>query len=358
MTRQSPRDARLELALEGGVPDFPASGPVAVFRPSAEDRLDAIAPERLHVFTGLRPDYDAFAARGHTVGRSPDPEARHEGAIVCAPRVRAQAQGLIAAACACTNGPVLIDGQKTDGIDSLLRACRARMTVSEPIVKAHGRLFAIDAAAGRRALADWELRRQRMADGFTTLPGVFSADGPDPGSMLLAAALPARLPARIADLGAGWGWLSAQVLTRDGIEELHLVEAEADALDCARMNLTDARVRFHWADARTVNLGAPLDAVVMNPPFHPGRSPDPELGRAFVAAAARLLGQQGVLWMVSNRHMPYSEALATHFAQVGELPGSTAAFRLTRAARPRSARAASGAGAPRARPVQREARNR
>mgnify|MGYP006896058370 CR=1 FL=1 len=39
-------------------------------------------------------------------------------------------------------------------------------------------------------------RAVEVAPGFVTLPGVFSADGPDPGSVALAAALPAEVIAK------------------------------------------------------------------------------------------------------------------------------------------------------------------
>ena len=355
MTVQSPRDARLRLAFSGALQGIAAVGPVAVFRPDAGDRLDAIAAERLHIHTGWRPAFDAFAARDLPVERAPRPGGTpHVAALVCVPRSRDMAQGLIAAACCCTQGPVLVDGQKTDGIDAILRACKARVAVAGPVIKGHGKLFAIDAAEGRAALADWLPQPKRIAGGFVTLPGVFSADGPDPGSMLLAAALPGRLPPRIADLGAGWGWLAAEVLRREGVEEVHLVEAEADALDCARRNVTDPRAVFHWADARSFHAAAGFDAVVMNPPFHPARRPDPELGRAFVAAAARLLHPSGVLWMVANRHLPYADALNDAFADVRELPGSSGAYRLTQASRPRSRPSVAGKGASAVQPARRK----
>ena len=172
-----------------------------------------------------------------------------------------------------------------------------------------------------------------MAPGFVTLPGVFSADGPDPGSRALAAALPERLPRRMADLGAGWGWLSAQVLARPGVEELHLIEADHAALACARANVTDPRAVFHWADATRFRPPAPLDGVVMNPPFHSGRAADPALGAAFIRAAAGMLGTSGRLWMVANRHLPYEAALAQVFREVAEI-GGDGGFKVFLAARP------------------------
>ena len=59
-----------------------------------------------------------------------------------------------------------------------------------------------------------------------------------------------------------------------------------------------------------------MDAVVMNPPFHTGRTAEPGLGQAFITAAARLLAPQGQLWMVANRHLPYETALGGQFAHV------------------------------------------
>ncbi|NET52538.1 MAG: methyltransferase, partial [Merismopedia sp. SIO2A8] len=53
----------------------------------------------------------------------------------------------------------------------------------------------------------------------------FSADGIDPASSILAAALPEDLGRQVADLGAGWGFLSAHVLTRESVGAVHLVEA-------------------------------------------------------------------------------------------------------------------------------------
>ena len=193
-------------------------------------------------------------------------------------------------------------------------------------------IFSFD-APGPEVFADWAARPNTLPDGFQTLPGVFSADGVDPASELLAEALPESLPRRVADLGAGWGYLSRAILARTGVEELHLVEAEAAALAIARRNITDPRAQFHWADATRLRLGGPVDAVVMNPPFHTGRSADPALGAAFITAAAGYLGPAGTLWMVANRHLPYDTPLAAAFRDIKEI-GSNRSFRLIRAHRP------------------------
>ena len=154
--------------------------------------------------------------------------------------------------------------------------------------------------------------------------GVFSADGIDPGSCMLAAALPRTLSGQIADLGAGWGFLAGSALENcPKISSLHLVEAQASALSCAKRNVSDPRARFHWADAIAWTGADRLDAVIMNPPFHTGRKADMSLGQSFVQSAARLLRKKGDMWMVANRHLKYEPAIIDHFGGFEEIAGDT-----------------------------------
>ena len=115
-------------------------------------------------------------------------------------------------------GPVWVDGAKTDGIDSMLRDLRAHLPVGETLAKAHGKIARLSAGPGLPE--GWAATDLHPAPGFVTRPGVFSAETVDRGSALLAAALPPKLPARVAHLGAGWGWLSVQVLARGGVAAL------------------------------------------------------------------------------------------------------------------------------------------
>jgi 16S rRNA (guanine1207-N2)-methyltransferase len=325
--------SRLSLALESGAFVLPAEGRICVLRPRAVLDLSALPKDRVVVVQGFRPDHDAFAAQGYATGVAPS--GGFAAAVVCIPRSKAEARALVAQAAALVapGGPIAVDGQKTDGIDSLLRDLRAKVALGEALAKAHGKI-AVFASPGPGALADWAGGApRRLPEGFVTRPAAFSADGVDPGSAALAAALPGKLPARVADIGAGWGYLAAEALKREGVGEVHLVEAEHDALEAARANIADPRARFHWADATRFTPDARFGAVVMNPPFHSGRAADPGLGRAFIAAAARMLLPSGTLWMVANRHLPYERTLAELFREVVELPGPPA-YKLYRATGP------------------------
>lgn len=337
---------RLSVALDA--PDaLPPEGRIALFRPTSETDLSDLPRARVHAVQGFRPDYEVLAARGFAV--SPGAEPPYAAAVVFLPRAKAEARGLLAEANAAVapGGPIWVDGLKTDGVDSVLRDLRGLVAVDPPYAKAHGKIFRFTATPG--ALGAWAAQPGQPAPGFTTLPGVFSADGVDRGSALLAACLPDTLPERMVDLGAGWGWLAAQVLARKGVESLDLVEAEHAALECSKMNIADPRARFHWADARSVKFENRPLGVVMNPPFHTTRAADPGLGAAFIRAAAGMLSLSGTLWMVANRHLPYDEVLRACFHEVHELvppTGRDGAFRIIRAERPIAHASASPAPAP------------
>ncbi len=324
------RSSRLELALQSGALPLPEGGLIAVYGPRTGDDLSSLPKARVQVVTGFRPDHDAFAAQGYAVRH--DGTARYAAAVVCLPRARAAARALLAQAAAevAPGGIIAVDGQKTDGIDTALKDLRARVAVSNALSKAHGKLFTF---AASDALADWAATSGIIAGGFQTLPGTFSADAPDAGSALLAAALPAKLGGRVADLGAGWGYLGRAILARDGVKSLDLIEADFAALSCARINITDPRASFHWADVRSHRPAHLMDTIVMNPPFHTGRDADPALGVAFLRAARAMLVPSGVLWLVANRGLPYMPVLATLFRQIDDI-GGTPAFRLTRCTLP------------------------
>ncbi len=320
---------RLDLAVKGGALGEPLPPRIAVFRPRAGRDLWTLGQDRVQVIQGFRPDHDAYANLGFAV--SPTAEGTYDAAVICVPRAKDEARALIAQAVALTGGgPVLVDGQKDDGIASLLKDCSGRTGIVGTLSKAHGKAFWFRGGD----FADWlPAEPLSLAGGFQTVPGIFSADAPDPGSVLLADSLPASLPRNVVDLGAGWGYLARAILDRRGVEKLHLVEAEHAALTCARVNADDPRVVFHWADANGFGPDRAYDAVVMNPPFHVGRVTDVGTGQAFIATAARLLKPSGRLWLVANRHLPYERHLRTFFAEVRDVAGDTR-YKVFEAARP------------------------
>lgn len=176
-------------------------------------------------------------------------------------------------------------------------------------------------------LAQWQeaAEMRRMMNGrFWSRPGLFSWDRIDPGSQLLTEHLPAEISGAVADLGAGWGFLSDFLLRhRPEITALDCYEADRLAHECLRRNLGLVPVRLRpqikWHDV-TQGLGrASYDWIVMNPPFHESRQPDPSLGLRFIAAAAQALKPRGQLWLVANKHLPYENLMRESFVKTATI---------------------------------------
>lgn len=304
-------------------------GKVALFGALAADGLGDLDPAGVEVIQTSHPEFTTWEKR--TTTRTA-PAGPYAAAIVTLPRARALSQDMIArAAKAAPGGLIIVNGAKNHGIEPILKALKPRVTLLGQVSKAHGKCLWFQSSD---ALDDWALPdMSKNAEGDFTAPGVFSADAADPASRALAEALPDTLKGRFADLGAGWGWLSREILKRQGVSELHLVEADLAALNCAKANVSDDRARFHWHDALNWKAPAALDGIAMNPPFHTGRKGEPGLGQSFITTAARLLAPHGQLWLVANRHLPYETTLEQKFRDVSEIAG-TSKFKVLHAARP------------------------
>jgi 16S rRNA (guanine1207-N2)-methyltransferase len=127
----------------------------------------------------------------------------------------------------------------------------------------------------------------------------------------------------VADFGAGWGYLAAELLSRsDAVSRIDLYEADFEALEAARGNLaavrSGAKTGFFWSDLLSEPVERRYDFIVMNPPFHTGRAAEPAIGHGMILAAAHALKPGGRLYLVANRQLPYEQLLAREFRQSGE----------------------------------------
>jgi len=147
--------------------------------------------------------------------------------------------------------------------------------------------------------------------GLVSQPGLFSWDRADIGSNLLLEQLP-ELSGSGMDLCSGYGLLSKQILqSSPDVENIHMVEADYLALQCAKTNTKkwQERVQSHWADATVDTLPGNLDWIVCNPPFHTGQTRDVDLGQQIVRRACHRLKKGGSLFLVANRKLPYEHIL-------------------------------------------------
>ena len=308
----------------------------------------------------FKPEAERLARIGvELIDENALPAGKFPLVLVLPPRQREEARALLAKACAAVapGGVVVVSVSNDEGAKSRETDLRQLAGQVSVVSKHHCRVFwtlpgaTIDAAL-QVQWADADAARRILATdvpggGFQTRPGVFAWDRVDAASALLAAALPDDLRGRVADFGAGWGYLALEVLARcPQVTSLDLYEADERALALAEANLSDVTsqtrnlpVEFHWQDV-AAGVSERFDAIVCNPPFHAlGRGDRPDIGRAFIAAAALALNPGGRLWLVANRHLPYEQALADGFAEVA-IVAQEGGFKIVRATKAAAVRAA------------------
>jgi 16S rRNA (guanine1207-N2)-methyltransferase len=316
-------DARdtLLLAFDKGLASHPAQGSRWLFLnaqplpPAGRELVPLLACEQ-----GFRPHFLSLQKAGYDVEPSRAGEAGFAGAMFMLSRSRQLNEVMLSRAwdSAEPGGMIVVAGENNDGAKSLRKYVARHCGAAESISKHHAIAFAFQRTDAANPFPQQTKPRR---GGYEILPGMFSADGPDEGSSLLAAHFNDRIDGDVADFGAGWGYLGTQLLqTAFRIDAFDSIEADFASLQAAQTNLEglagETRMGFHWLDLTKEALPAQYDWIVMNPPFHDGRAAVPALGAAFIAAAASALKSGGTLLMVANRNLPYEAPLARHFKTV------------------------------------------
>jgi 16S rRNA (guanine1207-N2)-methyltransferase len=284
-----------------------------VFNAETPHQIAALKDLKPTIYQTFAPSVTNLEAAGYDVVQSV--QSDFDVAVVLLPKAKALSRHLIATAQKCTHsGLVIVDGQKDAGIDPILKDLRKRASLGDAVSKAHGKIAWF---SGDTDLSDYFDTPKSLADGFKTVAGVFSADAADPASELLLSVLP-RLTGNVADLGAGWGYLTRK-LTEMPTKGVIAVEADHRAIEMARVNVPSSKVKFVWADATAWRADEALDTVVMNPPFHNFGKANPGIGIDFIKTAVRSLKAQGDCYIVANRHLPYEQTLNDLFLNVSKV---------------------------------------
>ena len=329
-------DAALEALFlplaEGEVAFPPGKGDVLFLRARAGAWLHAWPRGAFTCEQGFKPANDELAQYRMQAASPVAADRRFPLVLVLPPRQRDEARALLARAVrhAAPAGIVVACQSNSEGARSgeadlarlagpvrSLSKHKCRVFWSAPVGE-HPDDAQLDAWLALDAI-------QPILDGrYVSRPGLFAWDRIDPASALLAEHLPATLHGHVADLGAGYGYLSTELVRRCArVDAIDLYEADQRALEPARRNLERAMAAadrpvatsMFWHDVAQ-GLERRYDAIVSNPPFHQGRADRPELGQAFITAASKALRDDGELWLVANRHLPYESTLAARFGEV------------------------------------------
>lgn len=159
-------------------------------------------------------------------------------------------------------------------------------------------------------------------ENFYSQVGVYGWDKVDLGSKLLVQNLPDNLYGVGADFGCGYGYIAKKICEKyQLISKLFCIDIDWRSIECAKLNLKPFQEKisteFLWTDLTQKPIGlAPLDFIVMNPPFHKGKETKIDLGKDMIKTAHSRLKNGGKLYIVANRQLPYEGVLNTLFRKV------------------------------------------
>lgn len=285
-----------------------------------------IADEWKSILTCLqpfKPDYLNLQKAGFNAVPRLQGNEEFDGALILLGKHRGRNEGWLAQALnqVKAGGRIVVCGNKKLGVDSFRKTVESIAPVEDRLSKNHAVVFWFNRSVeiNKEKVQSLIPTPTQVESRFNTAPGMFSHTAIDNGSAMLVKHFAGRISGHVADFGAGWGYLASEVLKYpEKLKSLDLYEADFEALEAAKTNITGGEipVKFHWHDVNSEAITEIYDTIVMNPPFHAGRSADPTMGQGFIAAAAKRMKPGGRLLLVANRQMPYEAGLKSLFKHV------------------------------------------
>jgi len=141
----------------------------------------------------------------------------------------------------------------------------------------------------------------------------------------------------IADLGCGNGILSLAMAKLHSTKSLNfeLFDESNQAVKCAKHNWllnqisnnTQHHACFIQNDGLLNQPSNKYNVILCNPPFHQNNTVGIHITQSLIKQAKQCLSQQGSLWIVANRQLPYLKTLKANFKQVTQI-SENAKFRV------------------------------
>ena len=215
-------------------------------------------------------------------------------------------------------GKIIINGDNQIGVKSFLKNISNHWPAVKTVIKKKGRTVLYQKTTP--SFGRWKKYRDFCInrDGYYTRCDMFSPKEVDKGSKKLTSVFSSKLFGEVADLGAGWGYLSKEALRlNDKITRVTLFESNYSAYLASKKNIDDKRATFRWASLKNIrNLKLRFNHVICNPPFHSGHTKDIDLLRSFIFYSSRLINRQGSVWMVFVSGIYLESELKDHFDNI------------------------------------------
>ena len=164
---------------------------------------------------------------------------------------------------------------------------------------------------------------------LTNHANVFSRDNLDIGTRFFLQHLPIRANAHhIIDLACGNGVIGLVAAKKNPQAHLYFIDESFMAVASAQENFQQAfgntrHAEFQVADGLSNTTPNSADLILCNPPFHQQQTIGDHIAKQFFHQAKTVLKQDGELWIVANRHLPYYHELKCLFNQCQQVAGNT-----------------------------------
>lgn len=166
---------------------------------------------------------------------------------------------------------------------------------------------------------------------YLTLPGVFNHGSLDTGTALLLEYLPAPRSGKLLDLGCGSGVIGLSMKAQENALDVTLADVDAFALQSTRLNSARLGLTAEvLASDGLAQITDKFDYIVTNPPFHQGKDTNYKFARELFSSAKQHLVNDGQLWLVANRHLPYEIWASEYFSNI-EIMAQENGFKIIKA---------------------------
>lgn len=287
--------------------------------PALSDEVSVLVVEDLdgHVFThvrasGARVERWSRVCSGEVLGAVWPSSTQFDLVLVRLPRAKEVLEYALHAAAAslAPKGRIFVYGANDEGIKSADKRIKTLFRgVKTVATKSHCRVTSArfdPKASPKRSLQEFraEVPSPIGEDrSWAYFPGVFARGKLDVGTKMLCEALPEyNTGERVLDFAAGAGVISGYIQAREPGVALTMLEADAVALEAARLNVPGARVVLSDAWS-ALDERERFDHIVSNPPIHRGKSEDYTALHALIERAPALLVPGGTLTLVIQRQI-------------------------------------------------------
>lgn len=263
-------------------------------------------------------------------------EEFHQTAILLIPKGRNLARRWLLEAFRALepDGVLYIGGANDAGVQSIIKDANDLFTHNEVLGYKKGeRIARLSEKRAEELFPDWT-RSSGIVPGtwmefystitgydylIRSLPGIFSYEHLDEGTLFLLENIKIPDHARVLDIGCGYGIIGMVAASREKTAVVDMVDVDlmgvASSTENIHLNALDNAQAFA-SDLLSSCSGNSYQLIFSNPPFHAGKATNHIISSAMIEQAYNSLVSGGEFTLVANRFLRYEKQMENYFSRV------------------------------------------